>query len=567
MRTQPNIRWQLLLAVVCLGLVFSLLSYQAQSEGLCTTRVPAPGGTMTEGVVGAPRYLNPLLSDDNPVDRELTSLLFDGLLQYDETGQLAPALAEEWVVSEDGLTVRFTLREDVRWHDGEPFTAEDVVFTYGLLQNDAFPAPPEVRALWQPITITTPAPNQVSFTLPEPYSPFLDATTRGILPAHILSGVSPASLPEHDFNAQPVGTGPFMVAAGENWRRTGRLRLVPNPDFWRQGVQLDSLAFRFYPDMAQLMDAYQAGEVQAINNVPAWAVPEVLAMDGTRLFTAPQPRYTQLLFNLEGHQALATAEVRQALAYGLDRDTLIALAIAGQGLPLDGPYVPASWAYNPGALSLYAYNPISATTLLEGAGWLLPEGGGETRQLAGEAGTDTLNLRLLLPDEPQQRAVAAQLAAQWAEIGVSVQLSPQQGESYEAALAASDFDLALVDVIAQGDPDLYSFWSQEALVRGQNYGRWNSRRASEALEHARQLWDVAERKPYYDAFLGLYSQAVPALTLYQHVTNYAVSEAVNELEIGRIDYPRERYESLANWFLLYRDISIQCPETATPEGQ
>src|SRR5690606_2149926 len=115
MRTQPNIRWQLLLAVVCLGLVFSLLSYQAQSEGLCTTRVPAPGGTMTEGVVGAPRYLNPLLSDDNPVDRELTSLLFDGLLQYDETGQLAPALAEEWVVSEDGLTVRFTLREDVRW--------------------------------------------------------------------------------------------------------------------------------------------------------------------------------------------------------------------------------------------------------------------------------------------------------------------------------------------------------------------------------------------------------------------------------------------------------------------
>ena len=196
MRTQPNIRWQLLLAVVCLGLVFSLLSYQAQSEGLCTTRVPAPGGTMTEGVVGAPRYLNPLLSDDNPVDRELTSLLFDGLLQYDETGQLAPALAEEWVVSEDGLTVRFTLREDVRWHDGEPFTAEDVVFTYGLLQMTPFPAPlPEVRALWQPVTITAPAPNQVSFTPPEPYSPFLDATTRGILPAHILSGVSARACP------------------------------------------------------------------------------------------------------------------------------------------------------------------------------------------------------------------------------------------------------------------------------------------------------------------------------------------------------------------------------------
>lgn len=564
MRTQPNIRWQLLLAVVCLGLVFSLLSYQVQSEGLCTTRVPAPGGTVAEGVVGAPRYLNPLLSDANPVDRELVSLLFDGLLQYDESGRLAPALAEAWAVSEDGLTVQFTLRDDVRWHDGEPFTADDVVFTYGLLQNEAFPAPQEVRALWQPVTIHSARPDQVSFILPEPYSPFLDATTRGILPAHLLADVAPDSIADHAFNTAPVGTGPFMVAAGANWRRTGQLRLVPNPAFWRQGVQLDGLAFRFYPEMADLMDAYRAGEVQAINNVPAWAVPEVLAMERTRLFTAPLPRYTQLLFNLEGHLALATAEVRQALAYGVNRDALIAQAIAGQGLPLEGPYVPSSWAYNPAAMSLYTHNPISATTLLDGAGWLLPEAGGETRQLAGEAGTETLNLRLLLPDEPRQRALAAQLAAQWAEIGVAVQLAPLPGAEYQAALAASEFDVALVDVIAQGDPDLYSFWSQEALVRGQNYARWNSRRASEALEHARQLWNEEERKPYYDAFLGLYSRAVPALTLYQHVYNYAVSETVNELEIGRIDHPRERYESLASWFLLYRDVSVQCPETATP---
>jgi peptide/nickel transport system substrate-binding protein len=521
---------------------------------------------MVEGVVGAPRYLNPLLSDANPVDRELASLLFDGLLQYDETGRLAPALAEGWEVSEDGLTVQFTLREDVRWHDGEPFTAEDVVFTYSLLQNETFPAPAELRALWQPITINTPGPDRVTFTLPEPYSPFLDATTRGILPAHLLAGVAPASLPEHEFNVAPVGTGPFMVAAGENWRRTGRLRLAPNPEFWRQGAQLDSLAFRFYPDMAGLLDAYRNGEVQAINNVPSWAVPEVLAMERTRLFTAPQPRYTQLLFNLEGHQALATTEVRQGLAQGIDRDHLIAQSIAGQGLPLDGPYAPASWAYNPAAMALFAHNPISATALLDGAGWLLPEAGGETRQLAGEAGTASLSLRLLLPDEPQQRALAAQLAAQWAEIGVSAQLTPLAADAYRTALAASDFDVALVDVVAQGDPDLYSFWSQEALVRGQNYARWNSRQASEALEHARQLWKEDERKPYYDAFLGLFSRAMPAMTLYQHVYNYAVSETVNELDIGRIDYPRERYESLADWFLLYRDVAVQCPQTPQAEG-
>jgi peptide/nickel transport system substrate-binding protein len=518
---------------------------------------------MVEGVVGAPRYLNPLLSDSNPVDRDLTSLLFDGLLRYDETGRLAPALASGWQVSEDGLTVTFSLEDDVTWHDGQPFTAEDVVFSYGLLQDDAFPATPAVRTLWQSVTISSDSPSSVSFTLPEPFAPFLDATTRGILPDHLLGTVPPEQLPNHDFNRQPVGTGPFMVPTGDNWQRTGRLRLAPNPEYWRQGTQLDSLTFRFYPDMTSLLEAYQAGEVQAINNIPSAFVPEVLSLERTRLYTAPAPRYTELLFNLDGHRALSAVEVRHALTYGLDREALIQQSLAGQGLPLEGPYIPTSWAYNPAALSVYAHNAISATELLDQAGWLVLDGDGVRQQVA-EAGTEALTLRILLPDEEQQRAVAANLATQWREIGVALQLEPLPAAEYAAALAAGNFDVALVDVIAEGDPDLYAFWSQEALVRGQNYGRWNSRRASEALEHARQLWNESERQVYYDAFLGLFSRALPALTLYQHVYNYGVSETVNDLEIGRIDHPRDRYETLADWFLLYRDVSVRCPETPAP---
>lgn len=563
MPMQPNIRWQLLLAVVCLGLVFSLLTFQAQSEGLCTTRVPASGGSMVEGVVGAPRYLNPLLSDNNPVDRDLASLIFDGLLRYGQTGQLEPALAREWRVSEDGLTVTFLLEDDVVWHDGQPLTAEDVVFSYGLLQDESFPADPAVRALWQTVTIGSDNPGSVSFTLPEPYAPFLDATTRGIVPAHVLGGVPPSQIAAHDFSRQPVGTGPFMVAADDNWQRTGRLRLAPNAAAWRQGTQLDSVTFRFYPDMEAVLNAYQAGEVQAINSVQSPYVPDVLALEATRLYTAPAPRYTELLINLEGHPALGAVEVRQALAHGLDRLALIDQALAGQGLPLDGPYIPTSWAYNPAALAVYVHDPISATALLDAAGWVAIEADG-IRQRTGEGVSENLALRLLLPDDEQHPAVAANLASQLRELGISLELDPRAAAEYAETLAGGHFDLALVDVVSQGDPDLYAFWSQEALVRGQNYGRWNNRRASEALEHARQLWNAAERQVYYDAFLGLFSRALPALTLYQHVYNYAVSETVNELEIGRIDHPRDRYETLANWFLLYRDVSVRCPETPAP---
>jgi peptide/nickel transport system substrate-binding protein len=190
---------------------------------------------MVEGMVGMPRTLNPLLSDSNPVDQELTSLIFDGLLYYDDSGRLAPALARTWQVSDDGLTVTFTLREDVTWHDGEPFTADDVVFSYVFCRTNLPGGAGRARAV-AAVTIGSDGPGEVSFTLPEPYSPFLDATTRGIVPAHVLGlACLPSQIAAHDFNRQPVGTGPFMVAAGDNWQRTGRLRLAPNPGFWLQG--------------------------------------------------------------------------------------------------------------------------------------------------------------------------------------------------------------------------------------------------------------------------------------------------------------------------------------------
>lgn len=119
---RPDIRWQLLLALTGLALVLMLLSYQVQSASLCTVSVPASGGTFVEGVVGRPSTLNPLLSDPYPVDREIDNLIFDGLVRYDERGNVVPALAKEWIVSDDGLTITFTLYEDRVWHDGQPVT-------------------------------------------------------------------------------------------------------------------------------------------------------------------------------------------------------------------------------------------------------------------------------------------------------------------------------------------------------------------------------------------------------------------------------------------------------------
>ncbi len=553
-----NLRWQILLAALAFSLTAALLSFQVRSASLCTTRVPAAGGVFVEGVVGLPQTLNPLLSDPYPVDRQLVSLIFDGLTQVDAAGQIAPALAENWSVSEDGRTLRFVLRDDIAWHDGEPVTAADVAFTYGLMQDENFPGPAALKNLWQSVTINQIDDQTIEFVLTEPYAPFLSETTRGILPAHLLEGVTAATLADHPFNQSPVGTGPWMVNANQNWQQNGRLQLLPNPLFWREGTQIPTLEFQFYPDEATLAEAFADGRVQAMNTVSPEMLPDVAAIPGVRLFTAESPRYTELLFNQgeNGASLLKTAEGRQALAYALDRNAVVDRVLNGQGLPLEGPYLPTSWAYNPAALTQYQYDPTAAQLALSAQGWEKVEGVPVRRNEEG----DPLQIRLLTLAGAPHEPLAEEIAWQWSDIGIdTVVETAVNGAALRTSLAEGDFDVALVDITPPVDPDLYDFWSQEAIVRGQNYGRWNNRNASEALENGRQIWPVAERRPYYDTFLRLFNNDLPALTLYQHATTYALSPTVEQAEIGKITQPRDRYKTFAQWFLLYRDVSVVCP--------
>jgi peptide/nickel transport system substrate-binding protein len=389
----------------------------------------------------------------------------------------------------------------------------------------------------------------------------VDATTRGIVPAHVLQDVAAAELEDAPFNVAPVGTGPFMINSGQDPQRNHRLRLSPNPVHWRHGIKLASVEFRFFSDDRALLESFAAGEIQAINNVSHGILPEIAAIADVRLFSASLPRLTVLLFNLseEGPPALRPLEVRQALAYALDRDALIDRVLQGQGLLLEGPYLPSSWAYNPALLTPFQHQPVTATVMLESAGWVMP-GGGMVRQREGVP----LSLRVLTLDVPQQRDLAESIADQWQEVGVAASVTTvDEVSELRSELSNHEFDIALVEVAPAGDPDLYDFWSQEAIVSGQNYTGWNQQRASEALENGRRLWDRSERRPYYDAFLSHYDGDIPALTLYQHVYTYALSGEVHMAEIGRINQPRDRYNTLSDWFLLYRDITVSCPAEAS----
>jgi peptide/nickel transport system substrate-binding protein len=258
------------------------------------------------------------------------------------------------------------------------------------------------------------------------------------------------------------------------------------------------------------------------------------------------PRYTELLFNLTetAHPLVQSLEGRQALAHALDREKLIDAVQNGQGVLLDGQYLPSSWAYNETLLTRYGFDVETAVSLLNTAG--------------GQP--DGVPLRLLALNDPIAQATANALISQWTTVGIVVELvTADNFTALRQQLDEQTFDIALLDIAPPADPDLYDFWSQEAIIRGSNYAGWNNRRASEALENGRKLWPLDERLAAYNTFTRLFEQNLPALTLYQHTTSYALSSTVQNADIGLITTARDRYKTMADWFLLYRDVAVSCP--------
>ncbi|MEM7348221.1 MAG: peptide ABC transporter substrate-binding protein, partial [Chloroflexota bacterium] len=360
------IRWQAIITVTGIAMTLAFLGFLSFSRSSVT--IVEENGTYTEGVAGLPQFINPLLAQYNPVDADLTALIFNGLTQTDGQGGLLPDLAEDWSISDDGLVYLFKLREDVQWQDGEPFTADDVLFTLTLIQSPDFPGVPQLHQLWRTITIEKLDNHRIQFILPEALPTFTDFTTVGVLPEHLLSDVPADSLLRHPFNLAPVGTGPFRLEEVNS----EIAQLTPNPLYFGDEPRLPELTLRFYETYQAVAAAYQRGEVQGISFIPPQDLETVREFEGLTIHTARQSGYQIIYLNLQEPDQLPffqEAGIRQALLYGLNRQEIIAQTLSGQGLVAAGPIYPWSWAYNSKQPQI-TFDLEKANQLLDDAGWL-----------------------------------------------------------------------------------------------------------------------------------------------------------------------------------------------------
>lgn len=562
-----HIRWQILLVLVGIVLLVALLVNVALN--FTTDWVAGRGGTYVEGLAGTPQFINPLLCQTYEADGDLCALIFNGLTHLDHHGQVVPDLAERWEVASDGLSYTFHLRPGVRWHDGTPLTAADVVFTVKLLQDPQYPGPRDWGELWRSVTVSQIDAKTVRFELEEPFAPFLDYTTVGVLPRHVLQGVPAAELPSHPFNLNPIGTGIYRFS--EVVTDTGRIShviLSANPFYYDQRPLITRIQFKFFPSYHAAYQAYLDGEVQGIGRIAAENMADARANPDIQLFTSALPKYSLIYLNLASETApfFSEREVRQALLYAIDRQALIDQALDGQATVAHSPVLPDSWAYDT-TIPTYEYNAEKAVALLEGAGWR------PTRAAASSSITDTatisptinawfkerrpLSFSLLVPDDPVRLAVAEEIVRQWAAVGIEATIEPIAVGLLSERLVPRDYQAALVDLdlTLSGDPDPYPFWHQTQIeAPGQNYAGYDDREMSEILEQARLTPDQEAREELYHEFQQRFANDVPAILLYHPVYNYAVNRYVYGVHVGPIVRPGDRFLGIADWYVSWRRV-------------
>lgn len=539
-----HIRWQAILSFTGIAMTMAFLGFLSLSR--TTVTVPDEAGSYTEGIAGVPQFINPLLAQYNQVDQDLTALIFNGLTRFDMQGHPVPDLAESWQVSSDGLVYVFKLRQSVRWQDGEPFNAEDVLFTIGLMQAPDFPGAPYLQNLWSAVTAEQLDPYTVRFTLLEPFPAFADFTTLGILPEHKLRDIQARDLLTHPFNLAPVGTGPYQL----DTVNADFARLSLSPFYTGPRPRLASLELRFYNSYQETIAAYRAGQVQGISYIPSQALDTVDDLDSLNLYTARRASYDVIYLNLQAAETLPffqEVEVRQALLYALDRQALINEAMDGQGLPATGPIHPWSWAFNASQPTI-THNFEQAVRLLDEAGWQDRNGDG-IRERDGQQ----LAFTLLTNDAPNRMRVAEAVSSQWERLGVAVAVDVA-GAGLAEQLAQRSFQAALATVLTTGDPDPYPFWHQAQIEGGQNYAGWDDDDVSILLETARAITDEGQRTEYYFEFQRLFAQEVPALILFYPVYTYGVNQDIYNVQLGPITTPSDRFRTLPAWYTLTQKV-------------
>jgi peptide/nickel transport system substrate-binding protein len=501
----------------------------------------SPGGTFTEAVAGIAGYLNPLFADEDNA-REINALIYQGLTQVGPDQQMQPLLAREIRLSADRLTYSVLLRTDVKWADGLPFTADDVRFTFAVLQDPGYALPE--AATWKGVTVKKAADDRVDFTLKSPSAGFLSSLRVGIIPQHLFPG-DVATMPSSPYSgARAIGTGPFMVESISSDRAVVTLRRNP---FAAPAPHLDRMVFRGYNSLEGAVAAVAGGVADGVGGVLSSTEAKLLDRTDISVHDLPGFSFTSVFLDLDPkHPYFSNAAVRRALNQAIDRKALVREVLRGGGDPQTTSLPPSEWAYSATAAARVSYDPGAAQRALDEAGWTMPVQG----LYRSQAGVDFI-VDLVAADAYPYRDVARVLQRQLAVVGIGVRVSIVPATQLVTKyLGARTYQMALANLDNGPDPDQFSFWHSSERAYPLNFSDLPRQSfIDKDLEDGRAAVTLADRTSAYAELQNLLVDAAPALFLYSPHYQYAVNRRVGGVHLNPVIDAVDRFQYATDWFV------------------
>lgn len=534
----------------CALFLISTIILLARVNNAFLVSVPDKGGELIEGIIGSPRFVNPLLALSD-ADKDLVSLVYSGLMRATPEGTLIPDLAESYTVSDDGKTYSFVLKDGIKFQDGTPITTSDVEFTVQKAQDASLKSPR--RANWDGVTVEKISDREIHFILKQAYAPFLENTTLGILPKHIWKNASPDEFAFSEYNVNAIGSGPYVVS---KVLRNGagipnEYTLKANKNFVSGEPYISTLILRFYPNASDLATALDQGDVESANSLSADTV-EKLANQGKRVEESTLPRIFAVFFNQSQAPIFTRKEVRQALNMTADRDAIVSDVLSGYGTAINSPIPPTTLHSNSSAFgtSTPESRIADAKALLEKNGWVMNPATNVYEKKEKKEVT-VLTFSLATGDAPELRGVAEKLKSDWEKLGAKVEVNIfETGNLNQNIIRPRKYDALLFGEIIGRDHDLYPFWhSSQRNDPGLNIASYVNSKADKLLEDARATSDLSVRNDKYAQFESEIRNDVPVVFLYSPSFLYVVPNTVENVSIGNLTTTGDRFLTVNNWYI------------------
>lgn len=515
--------------------------------------IPTYGGSFTEGIIGSPRFINPVLAISN-VDKDLCSLIYSGLLKATAEGTLTPDLAESYEISEDGFVYLFKLKDNIFFHDGYPVTTEDIEFTIKMTQNDIVKS--SKRANWDGVEVKRLNDKEIQFILTQPYSPFLENLTMGILPKHIWDDISPEQFAFSQFNIKPIGSGPYKI---EEVKRNSsetleRYTLVSFDKYSLAKPYISKIYIKLYSDEETLLLKYTKNEIDSLASISPEKMLELQEKENSLILSTPLPRIFGVFFNQDEAAVFTNKEVRSALNQAIDREQIIKDVLNGYGVSIDGPVPPKSRYY------LQVEDPIVENELendrIELAKEILKKGGwkintdGIWEKVTRQA-TTPLIFSISTANTPELKAVANLLKTSWEKMGAQVNLKIfETGDLNQNVIRPRKYDALLFGEVIGRDMDLFAFWhSSQRNDPGLNIAMYANITTDALLDQIRTTNDEEIKKEKFDKFQTEINTDKPAVFLYSPEFIYVIPKKIKNIDINQITIPSERFLDINKWYI------------------